>query len=55
MRTLTLRREVLAQLTDAELGAVGAGNAPDAMPSTQPCWTPPYETGLYCLLTGRCV
>ena len=43
MRTLRLRKEVLAQLTDAELLSVAGGQ-----PNTNPCPTPPV-TGLKCI------
>jgi hypothetical protein len=44
-RTLTLRKEVLASLSDAELaGVVGAGLL------TDPCITRPV-TGIWCLYT----
>ncbi len=43
MRTLRLRKEVLAQLTDEQLVGVVAGQ-----PNTSPCPTPPV-TGLKCI------
>ena len=43
MRQLRLRKEVLAQLTDEQLGAVAAGQ-----PNTTPCPTPPV-TDLRCV------
>ncbi len=46
MRKLTLRKETLTQLTDAELAeVVGASGA---LCLTDPCITPPV-TGLWCL------
>jgi hypothetical protein len=43
MRTLRLRKEVLAQLTDEQLVAINAGQQ-----QSSPCPTPPV-TGLRCI------
>lgn len=54
MRRLTLRREVLASLSDTELGAVVGGADTRICLITNPCITPPPYTGLKCLLTEGC-
>ncbi|HEX8001476.1 MAG TPA: class I lanthipeptide [Mycobacteriales bacterium] len=53
MRKLTLRKEVLAPLTDTELTAV-VGGAETKICLSDPCITPAPYTGLKCYLTDGC-
>ncbi|HEU0132343.1 MAG TPA: hypothetical protein VFQ85_15265 [Mycobacteriales bacterium] len=50
MRTLTLRKELLAELTGEELGQVGGAGLNTQVCLTDPCITTPV-TGLRCLLS----
>ena len=55
MRKLTLRKDVLTELTAAELGAVVGGQETRICLITNPCITPPvYTEALNCLLTEGC-